>query len=279
MTTRPPVEPDTLRTLAVEAARLGARVAREAFDRPRVVSLKADRSEVTEVDLAAQRQIEQLLRSRRPCDAILGEETSDRPQADAGEDAVWWLIDPIDGTRNFVRGIPIFACSVAAMQRGRVLAGAICDAMLDVTYSATAGGPLFADDAPVASTEPVAAHLPAQRRLLVAVPSLRRPRTRRLVQLVLEKHLLRNSGSTALHLAWVALGRLDAAVSGNSRLWDIAAGAVLLQAAGCILTDPDGGGVLPIDPARYDGREIATLAGRPAAHARLLRELAAEPNP
>ncbi len=270
---RPAVDPETLRTVAVEAARIGARVAREAFGRPRVVSLKADRSEVTEVDLAAQRQIEQLLHARRPHDAILGEEQSDRPRDHAGQDALWWLIDPIDGTRNFVRGIPIFACSVAAMQHGRVLAGAICDAMLDVTYSAAIGGPVHENDTPATSTEPVTAHLPATRRLLVAVPSLRRERTRRLVQLVLEKHLLRNSGSTALHLAWVALGRLDAAVSGNSRLWDIAAGAALLQAAGCVLSDPDGGEVFPIDPASYDGGEIATLAARPEAHTRLLREL------
>ena len=270
-------DPQALRTLAVEAARLGARIAREAFDRPRSVALKADRSEVTEVDLAAQRQIEQLLRTRRPDDAILGEETTGPQRQNVPDDAVWWLIDPIDGTRNFVRGIPIFACSVAAMHRGRVLAGAICDAMLDVTYSATAEGPVFTNDVPLASTEPATEHLPPTRRLLVAVPSLRRERTRPLVQLVLEKHLLRNSGSTALHLAWVALGRLDAAVSGNSRLWDIAAGAALLEAAGCVLSDPEGRAVLPIDPARYDGREIPTLAARPEAHRRLLDEVSGRP--
>ena len=272
------VEPEALRRLAVEAARLGARIARDAFGRPRSVSLKTDRSEVTEVDLDAQRQIERLLRARRPRDAILGEETSGGPISAADPDAVWWLIDPIDGTRNFVRGIPIFACSVAAMQRGRVLAGAVCDAMLDMTYSAACRGPIFSNDRPVASTQPVTDHLPPTRRLLVAVPSLRRERTRRLVQLVMEKHLLRNSGSTALHLAWVALGRLDAAVSGNSRLWDIAAGAALLEAAGCKLTDPEGGEVFPLDPAGYDGSEIATLAGRPEAHARLRAELAGPAN-
>jgi len=275
----PSDQAEVLRKLAEAAARVGGEVAREAFGRRQVVSLKPDRSEVTEVDFAAQRAIVDYLRARRPDDAFVGEESEDveRGPATVPSDVeTWWIIDPIDGTRNYIRGVPSFSCSVAAMRGGLPVAGAVYEPIADLMYSAAAGGGARINGRRVkvhgCDADPPAA---APEKLLVAVPSARREATRALVSLVVERHVVRNYGSVALHLAMVAAGQLDAAAAGNPKLWDIAAGLLLVTEAGGVVSSPSGAPILPIDPGAGVGRELPVLAGSRAAHARLLRELGA----
>ena len=107
-----------LRLLAERAARLGGRLARAYAGAPLGVRLKSDRSEVTDADEATQAALIRELRAARPADAFLTEEVQPPgPEAPPSpcNDRVCWVIDPIDGTRNFVRGLPVYACSVAAM--------------------------------------------------------------------------------------------------------------------------------------------------------------------
>jgi len=283
-----PVQPaaqEELRELAESAARLGGNLARDSFGQRQQVTLKDDRSEVTEVDLAVERAIVAHIRAQRPQDAFIAEESlTPSPQSPASNlqssisnrRSICWVIDPIDGTRNYIRDLPLFTCSVAAMIGGEPVAGAIYDPVHDVMYSGARGGGVFLDDAQVLLAERRAA-IPRdpERKLFVGIPSARREATRQLVLHAVEEHVVRNFGSAALHLALTAVGQLDAAVMGNTRLWDIAAGCLLVSEAGGVVTSPTGEPLFPLDISRYAGEEIPVLAGSSEATARMLLDVGA----
>jgi myo-inositol-1(or 4)-monophosphatase len=266
--------------LAESAARVGGELARESFGQPQQVTLKADRSEVTAVDLAVERAIVAHIRARRSGDVFIGEEavtpspTVNRQSPIRNRQSVCWVIDPIDGTRNFIRDMPLFTCSVAAMQEGQPVAGAIYEPIQGVLYSAARGCGAQVNGRRV--------HLEEARRqgaegpsakLFVGIPSARRPATRRFALHAMERHIVRNFGSVALHLALTALGHLDVSVVGNAKLWDIAAGCLLVSEAGGVVTTPDGAPIFPLDVSSYGGEEIPVVAGNPAAHARMMEEV------
>ena len=271
---------DSLRKLAESAARVGGEVARASFGSDLEISFKDDRSEVTEVDLAAERAIVAHIRAARPHDAFIGEEGVSL--ADSGGQsvksaladprAVCWIIDPIDGTRNYVRGAPFFACSVAAMHGGWPIAGAVFAPMSDAMYSAAVGRGFLINGRATPNRLDNPAPNVADGRMLVGIPSARRKATRHFALHAVEKHVVRNYGSAALHLALLAAGQLDAAVCGNGKLWDIAGGAVLVTESGALITTPQGTPLFPLDLATYAGEDVPTIAGSPAAHARLFAE-------
>lgn len=128
-----------LRQLAEIAARAGGAVSREAFGRRVSVSLKSDASEVTEIDVAAEKAVFSTIRAARPDDALIGEE-SVKSEMDAPKSGISWIVDPIDGTRNFIRGVPSFtACSVAAMCDGWPIIGVIYEPIGERIYTAVRG--------------------------------------------------------------------------------------------------------------------------------------------
>lgn len=274
-----PAELTRLRELAESAARTGGNLARESFGTRQQVKLKHDHSEVTEIDLAAERAVIDHIRARCPNDVFIGEEATEqspivnRQSSTFNPQSTCWVIDPIDGTRNYIRSLPIFTCSVAAMRDGMPVAGAIYDPMQDVMYSAGLGQGVYVDGRRVspADTAPDSVRGP-QAKLLVGIPSAQRPATRHLVLRAIDGHVVRNLGSAALHLALAALGQLDVVVMGNGKLWDLAAGGLLVTEVGGVVTSPDGAPLFPVDVTRYAGEEIPTLAGDPAACARLMQE-------
>jgi len=183
------------------------------------------------------------------------------------------LIDPIDGTRNYIRDIPIFVCSVAAMRGGEPVAGAIYDPVQKVMYSAARGQGVLINRRRITPRGARFDKLYGPRaKLFVGIPSARRLATQRLVLCAVQRHVVRNFGSAALHLALAASGQLDAVVLGNGRLRDIAAGSLMITEAGGVITSPDSTSLCPMDVSRYTGQETPILAGNPRAHARLLRE-------
>ena len=266
-----------LRKLAVRAAHAGAAVARDFRRRPLDVQLKADLSEVSAADLAAQQAVSDVILAARPRDQILGEEfleptgvATSPPDASAPPGAqIWWIIDPIDGTRNYVRGLPCFATAVAALWEGVPIAAATVDLALNATFSADPTT-LFLDDAPLTeSAREIARGRSA--RPLVATPSSVDGLAAALLEQWRGRCLLRNFGAACLHLAYVGAGRLDAALASDCRLWDIAGGWLLVRAAGGVMTRLDGAAIFPLDVATYDRSPIACLASRDAAlHAELL---------
>lgn len=254
-----------LRTLAEEAARLGGGIARDFFQRDFAVRLKEDRSEVSEADETAQAAIVALLRARRPDDGILAEEDLDFAAGTAplppSNERPCWVIDPIDGTRNFVRRIPMYGCSVGVMLHGDAVAGAVYFPAQDRLWSASQAEGLYVDGRPFVAPAARLAGLDGESpRMLVAIPS--RPGTESfpLVDRWLREYVCRNLGSTALHLALVATGEMDGMYSDNPRLWDVAGGQALVAAAGGVLVSPDGTPLFPIDVATYQREKLPVVA-------------------
>lgn len=226
---------DELGALAVELARGAAGLVRErTVDRHDVSAKSTSTDLVTEVDRASERWLVDRIAARRPVDAVLAEEGG----TVAGASGVRWVLDPIDGTVNFVLGLPEFAVSVAAEVDGRVVAGAVCAPASGELFRATLGGGAFLD-AP--GRDSVALHGPREVPLERAVigtgfgyDRARRARQGAVVgRLVGEVADVRRIGSAALDLCSVAAGRLDAYFEVGLNPWDLAAGGLIAAEAGC----------------------------------------------
>ncbi|MGL4512572.1 MAG: inositol monophosphatase family protein [Lacipirellulaceae bacterium] len=224
---------------------------------------------VTDADLASQQAVRGVLLGARPDDVFVGEEdeTTLPPAAHPGR--VVWVVDPLDGTTNYVHGFPAFATSIAATIDGLAVAGAIFDPLRDELYWAVRGGgawlgttPLRVSDAKSLSEAVVAVSLPAH----VARTS---PDLADFVELSTRARGVRRTGSAALNLAYVAAGRLDAHGAQEIRPWDGAAGTLLVEEAGGVVTARRGG---PYDLWKADYLTASTAE----LHAELL-SLGAEP--
>jgi myo-inositol-1(or 4)-monophosphatase len=187
---------------------------------------------VTEADRASEELIRALLRERRPSDAFVGEEGEDVP----GTSGVRWIVDPIDGTVNFLYGLPQYAVSIAAEVDGEVVAGVVLNAATGTEYVAhlTAGGPgvVTRDGDPIRVRGPA----PLSHRLVGTGfnydAGLRELQARAMVRLLPRVRDLRRLGSSALDLCCVAEGTMDAYVEEGVHLWDYAAGALVARVAG-----------------------------------------------
>jgi myo-inositol-1(or 4)-monophosphatase len=207
---------------------------------------------VTEVDHASERLIFDRLTAARPGDAFLGEEGG----ADAGSDAadgptddqVQWVVDPIDGTVNFVYGIPTYAVSIAAAVGGRSVAGVVLNAHTGERFTATLGGGAFHDGVRLELPGPgsgVPAKPLAQRLVGTGFnyeAHVKRLQAAAAALMLLEVRDLRRIGSAALDLCAVAAGRYDAYVEEGLNPWDAAAGGLVATEAGAELARWRGAG-------------------------------------
>lgn len=226
-------EPAQLRHLAVEAASTAAAMVRERVGRVGRIDTKSSATDlVTEVDRAAEDLVASVIHRERPDDGVLGEEGSSA----GGKTGVRWIVDPIDGTTNFVYGHPGFGVSVAAEVDGLVVAGAVADPMRTEVFSAARGAGAQLDDHPL-SVRPTSELSDA----LVATGFSYR-RERRLVQGRVAAELLghvrdiRRVGAASLDLCWVACGRVDAYYERGLKPWDWAAGALIASEAGAVVS-------------------------------------------
>jgi myo-inositol-1(or 4)-monophosphatase len=221
--------------MAVEAARAGAALAADLFRTSLDVETKASATDyVTEADTGAQRRIVERIAESYPDDAVIGEEGDGRTRLRDGETA--WVIDPIDGTTNYVRGLPFWATSVAAVVDGETVAAANCLPAMDTEYRAGAGVTTRDGEATEVSD---ATALAAS----VVAPTLRYERDRGEYERLLGTLSsavgdVRRLGSAQTTLSLVADGRLDAAVGvGRPHPWDTVAGIHLIRRAGGTVTD------------------------------------------
>jgi myo-inositol-1(or 4)-monophosphatase len=218
---------------------------------------------VTDVDLAVQSQLVDRIRAAFPGDGVLAEEG-----VATGLDREFvWVVDPLDGTNNYVLGLPCFAVSIGVLRAGLPHAGVVHDPNTQFTCLALRGGgavaagrPLALADRPLTAASNVAARVPLDPRLEPVVVDW------------LRTYKFRGFGSVALHLAYAALGALDVLLDHKATLWDVAAGALALAEAGGAITDPHGRALFPADPAAYRGAPMPFLAGTPAAHRRALAD-------
>ena len=263
------LDPTELRAAACELARIGGRKAREFFGNVDI-SRKADNTPVTQADHAVQEAILVSLAARYPAHGIVVEEQVAWPQRHAAlsSSAYCWVVDPIDGTRNFARGANLYSTSVAVLHDGRPIAGAIHDATSGEVFSAVWGGGAFRGDQRLTLLD-----RPNDYNTIIAMSSLRRRPVPPAISGWMNEFLYRNMGSLCLHLVHVAAGCVDAAYAIECKLWDVAAGALLIQEAGGVITSPAGQALWPVDVLTYRGEDIPMLAGTPGMHARLLNSL------
>lgn len=268
MATDPPLEEllQAVRDLVV----IGGRTAAGFFGRVSM-SRKSDDTPVTQADHAVQEVILAALAQRYPAHAVLCEEPIARPQRHAAAAAEYcWVVDPIDGTRNFGRGARLYSTAVAVLHNGRPVAGAIHDAAGGETYSASLGCGAFRDAQRLRLTDRATDY-----NTTLAIGSFRRRPIPPVVRGWMDQYLYRNLGSLCLHLALVAAGCLDAAYAVECKLWDVAAGALLIEEAGGIVTGHLGRPLWPMDMAAYRNADMPVLAGTVSMHRRLLADLQA----
>ncbi len=226
--------------VAIRAARRAGDFIARAFDERDGlrVTQKTDRDFVTEVDQRAQSLIVHEIAHHYPDHGIVAEESSRRVNPDA---PIQWYIDPLDGTTNFIHGYPHFAVSIAAWKRGRPWLAVIHDPIRNETFEARAGGGAFLNRRRLRVSQETrlehalfASGLPSYRREGIDRFQARMDRCMRRMD------GYRRGGSAALDLAYVAAGRLDVYWEAGLRPWDIAAGYLLVQEAGGIVTDLEG---------------------------------------
>lgn len=191
---------------------------------------KADGSLFTEADLATQEALMRDLRKIYP-GAVVGEEMPEQQQTEqwlAG-DAGLWCMDPIDGTSNFVNGLPYFAVSVALMRHGRSVLGVVYNPVADEMFYAEKGKGAYLNGEKL----PIKEHVPALRNAMASVDLKRLDyRLAAAVSTAPPCSSQRNYGASALEWCYTAAGRFDLCLHGGQKLWDYAAGCLILEEAG-----------------------------------------------
>lgn len=193
---------------------------------------------VSEMDDAAEALIVERLLGARPGDAVLGEEGGEQG---AGTSGVRWVVDPLDGTTNYLYGQPAWAVSIAAEVDGEVAAAAVADPTLDEIFTATAGGGAFRDGEPIAHSgkDDLATALIGTG--FAYLPDVRAEQAAILTSVLPTVRDIRRYGAASLDLCWVACARLDGYYEMNLQPWDIAAGALIAAEAGAVVSGMDGG--------------------------------------
>jgi len=232
-------EPDHLQVCEA-AARAGGRVLVEWRGRFGV-SQKGQRDLVTEADFAAQREIRRIVLDAFPDHGFVGEEAlPEAEQARVPAGGLRWIVDPLDGTTNYVHGFPAYCVSVALARGDEILVGAIYDPVRDECFTARRGAGAWLDGRPIRVPQVTD---PSEALAAFSLPprvSAASPAVADFLAIVPHVHSVRRTGSTALNLAYLACGRLHAFWARQVACWDVAAGFLILQEAGGAL-GPFGG--------------------------------------
>jgi myo-inositol-1(or 4)-monophosphatase len=236
-------EPSALLDVAIPVAEKAADLLREGAGRTRLrVDTKSTATDmVTEMDRASEALIVDALLGARPADGILAEEGSAR----TGTSGVRWVIDPLDGTTNYLYGVPGWSVSIAAEADGEVLAGVVFDVVHGELYTAAQGQGARCNGAAIqcSDQDDLASALLATG--FGYAPERRRAQAQVLVDLLPQVRDIRRQGSAAVDLCWTARGRVDAYFEKGLSWWDLAAGSLVAREAGAVVTDLSGGPVVP----------------------------------
>ncbi len=227
----------TLMVAAVEAAKAAGDILHRHRDGPSRVSYKSANDLVTEVDLACETAVRKVLGRHTPDIEVLGEE-----QGGAANATTRWVVDPLDGTTNFVHGFPYYCVSIALEIDGRSQLGVVLDPIRNRLYRAERGAGAWCNDRPmkVSSCADI-------RKALIGTGFAydRRERAafylKRFESALVSAQGIRRAGAAALDLAMVADGKLDAFWEFGLNRWDVAAGIVLIEEAGGRVTTHSGG--------------------------------------
>lgn len=248
------MSPDLTSLMPIALQAIDVAQAHVRTHQPTLITPKGDRDMATDVDLAVERMIREFLAQATPAIGFLGEEQG-------GADATTrWVLDPIDGTANFTRGLPLNGISLALVHDQHAVLGVIALPFLRQRYWAAEGLGAWRNHQPItaARTATLAEAIvalgdygtgpgaPARNRAALALHAHLAPRVQR----------VRMLGSAAVDLAWVADGTLDASITLGNRAWDMAAGTVIARQAGAALFD--------VDSTPHTTNSQFTLAAAPA---------------
>lgn len=248
---------DDLLALAVLASQRGGAAVMNRLYRPGEVRYKSSATDpVTDADRASEEAVTGLIRARRPDDGLLSEEGSHHASASG----LRWVVDALDGTVNYLYGIPHCAISVAVEQRRgnawHPLVGVVHDPVRNETFTAVRGGGARLDGRELRVTEPV----PLSRALVATEfayqATSRQRQAASVCRILAAARDIRSNGSSALDLCWTAAGRFDGFYEDELGPWDWAAGQLIVTEAGGIVT-PLGRGVLAAGPALH--RDLVNL--------------------
>lgn len=244
--------------LAIDAARAAEPIIMQHYCANVAHELKADGSPVTAADKAAEEIIRRTISDRFPDHAFLGEEFGETGSSDHV-----WIIDPIDGTKNFMTGIPVFGTQIALLRKGELILGVSnCPALGELCYGEVGNG-AFLNDGPIRVSD--VAHLPNARTSFGGLNYFKKiGREEGMLRLINGSRRVRGFGDCwAYHL--IASGRFEANIESSIRIWDIAAAAAIVTAAGGKISDIDG------KPVTKDIRTFVASNGH--LHDEILRAL------
>lgn len=270
--------PSDLEHITTLARRAGALV-RERAGKVARLSKRGGAEAVSEADRASQRMIVEALRARFPNDGIIGEES------DAGDVITnlaprsgnrVWVIDPIDGTNNFLAGLGNYAVCIGLLDAGMPVLGVVYDVQRDQMMAAAKGEGAWCDGNRVtAPTTPLfdGALLMLTSNMLVdgRYPGFAAKWS------AATTWKIRILGTSAIECAMVGVGVAHGAITVNGKLWDVVAAAAIAVEAGAIITDLSGKPVFPIDLAGYSGGKVPFVCAGPAAHGQLIDEIRQHP--
>jgi len=257
---------------AIVAARLAGQYAMEQMHFVKA-SIKNATELVTQADKHCQDIIVSRIKENYPDHGFIAEEGEQGKlfkQPPRGDSGFWWAIDPIDGTNNFAHRIPLFAISVAVLYEGKPVVGVVFDPATDSMFTAVQG-----QDAQLNGRRIQAGNEQINKFSNIGLDShldLEGTIPPWLDQLI-KKTRFRNLGTTALQMAYVARGGMVATIINTPKLWDIAAGAVICESAGAVITDWQGNRIFPLDLDSYTGEKFRTLVANKKVHPKLVELL------
>jgi len=231
---------DSIINIAMNAALSAGKIIIRSLDRLDTIKVieKKPNDYVTEIDQAVEREIIKVIRKAYPKHGILAEESGESP----GEE-YQWIIDPIDGTRNFIHGFPHFAISIGVRYRNKIEYGVIYDPIRDELFSAVRGKGARLNDRKIRVSG-----CKSLKNSLIGTGFAHRHKTEYpeafnqiAANLLPACGDIRRAGAATLDLAYVACGRLDGFWEMGLQIWDMAAGSLLVKEAGGLVTDPQGG--------------------------------------
>ena len=234
------------------AARMGGRILRDMLGKVGVRE-KGRADLVTDADFAAQKVIRETVLGAYPGHGFLGEESDANEAVIAADSSGFrWIVDPLDGTTNFVHGMPFFASSVALARGKEVLCGTVYNPMTEECFTAALGEGAYLNGESIRTSSATDF---SEALVSVSFPTTVNPDSPDLMafmKFVPEAQAIRRTGSTAINMAYIAVGRFDLMTCYGSNAWDVAAGVLLVQEASGVISDPSG--------SPFDLDDGATLA-------------------
>jgi len=223
-----------MRELAISAAKAAGEILMGNFGRIERVDAKSVRELVSNADIAAEKKIIELIKAQYPDHGILCEESEEETTGSEYK----WIIDPLDGTHNYIYGICTFGICIALEHKGEIVLGVVCIPYSDEIYWAEKGKGAYLNGKPIHVSERT-----MKNALVIFDSTLYTEKAARmgfLATLIDETFTLRMSGSTARNLTYIANGNADLVVEYSDKPWDFAAGGLIVEEAGGKMTTLDG---------------------------------------